>query len=239
MAVTLPSTTELIDGIDEADPVLCHEVRKHVNTQVAKALRPQLEELLAANEEPAGEGGRGGGSGWGGGQERIRRASRRQRRWGAGQCAGILACASIASAGAWHAPHPRPPLLCPTGEPYRFNAASAARRALKGRCLALLSTLGDEAVAEDLLGRFRAAANMQDKITALALLADCTGPQRTAGGCTAALQQLMTHSACTPPPDALPAQQVSAPGTGPTPVSPSRPRSCFAPACQPRGEYFF
>lgn len=119
MAVTLPSVSEVVDGVPEADPVLASQVRSYVNKQIAQRLRPELEALVAANDSPP-------------------------------------------------------------GEPFAFNAAAAARRAAKNKALALLSTLGDAAVEQQLLGRFRGATNMTDRISALACLAETPGAARDA-----------------------------------------------------------
>ncbi len=43
----------------------------------------------------------------------------------------------------------------PAGTPYAFNAAACARRALKNRALAILSTLEDPAITAMLLRRFK------------------------------------------------------------------------------------
>jgi aminopeptidase N len=119
MAVTLPSVAEIVDALPEADPVLAYRVRAFVNKQLAARLRPELEALVAANDD---------------------------------------------------AP----------GAPFVFDAAASARRAAKNKALALLSTLGDESVTEQLLRRFRAATNMTDRISALACLAETPGAARDA-----------------------------------------------------------
>ncbi len=40
------------------------------------------------------------------------------------------------------------------GEPFVFDAAASAKRAIKNRALGMLSTLGDKKVEEDLLKRW-------------------------------------------------------------------------------------
>ncbi len=66
------------------------------------------------------------------------------------------------------------------GAPYEFTAAACARRALKNKALTALAALGDAALAEDLLARFRAAANMTDEMAALAALDRAGGAPREA-----------------------------------------------------------
>jgi aminopeptidase N len=68
------------------------------------------------------------------------------------------------------------------GGPYSPDAGSAGRRALKNAALAYLSTLAaeDKSVMERLVGRFRAADNMTDRMAALRLLVDIAGPDREA-----------------------------------------------------------
>lgn len=64
------------------------------------------------------------------------------------------------------------------GAPYEFNAAACARRALKNKALGYLACLGDAAVSEELLRRFRQATNMTDEISALAALDRAGGEAR-------------------------------------------------------------
>ncbi|KAG2426781.1 hypothetical protein HXX76_012837 [Chlamydomonas incerta] len=68
----------------------------------------------------------------------------------------------------------------PPEQPYRYAAAACARRALKNRALALLSTLEDPAITAELASRFRAATNMTDEIAALGCLVELAGPEREA-----------------------------------------------------------
>ncbi|GBF99642.1 peptidase M1 family [Raphidocelis subcapitata] len=68
----------------------------------------------------------------------------------------------------------------PPGEPFVFDAASAARRAVKNKALGMLSALGDAGIEAQLLQRFRGATNMTDRINALACLAESPGPSRDA-----------------------------------------------------------
>ena len=66
----------------------------------------------------------------------------------------------------------------PAGTPYEFNAAACARRALKNKALGYLSTLKEESITNELLRRFRDAANMTDEISALAALDSAGGAAR-------------------------------------------------------------
>lgn len=61
------------------------------------------------------------------------------------------------------------------GQPYSPDAQSAARRAVKSKALAYLSSLGESEVALDILARFRKAENMTDKISCLSALNDSPG----------------------------------------------------------------
>jgi aminopeptidase N len=54
MATTLPSTTEIVDRIDEADPVRAWEVRRYVYRQLAAQLRPLLEQIVKDNDDEPG-----------------------------------------------------------------------------------------------------------------------------------------------------------------------------------------
>jgi aminopeptidase N len=54
MALRLPSMSEIVDRIDEADPVLVWQVRQYVYQQLARQLRPELEAVIAANDVPPG-----------------------------------------------------------------------------------------------------------------------------------------------------------------------------------------
>lgn len=54
MAMRLPSMAEVVDRIDEADPVLVWQVRHYVYQQLAQQLRPQLEAAIKANDVPPG-----------------------------------------------------------------------------------------------------------------------------------------------------------------------------------------
>lgn len=66
------------------------------------------------------------------------------------------------------------------GEPYVFSAQHCARRNLKNKALAFLSSLEEPAVTEECLSRFRSATNMTDKMAALACLNDTPGAAREA-----------------------------------------------------------
>lgn len=50
----LPSGAELLDTIEGGDPPVLHAVRMWVVRQLALRLRPQLEELVKANDDPPG-----------------------------------------------------------------------------------------------------------------------------------------------------------------------------------------
>lgn len=52
-AISLPAPAELVDAIEAADPVVLHGVRTYVAAALAKALRPELEAAVAANDVPA------------------------------------------------------------------------------------------------------------------------------------------------------------------------------------------
>jgi aminopeptidase N len=54
MALRLPTVTEVVDRIDEADPVLVWQVRHYVYQQLALQLRPQLDAVMKATEVPPG-----------------------------------------------------------------------------------------------------------------------------------------------------------------------------------------
>jgi aminopeptidase N len=49
-AISLPSTSELLDDITDADPLLLHEVRKVILKEVTSQLRPELEAIVAAQD---------------------------------------------------------------------------------------------------------------------------------------------------------------------------------------------
>ncbi|KXZ50521.1 hypothetical protein GPECTOR_16g696 [Gonium pectorale] len=117
MAVAMPSGSELLDSLPGGDPPLLHHVRMYVVRQMAARLRPELEKLVAENDD---------------------------------------------------AP----------GTPYQFNAAACARRAIKNRCLTMLSSLEEPDITAMLLRRFREASNMTDEISALAALVELAGPER-------------------------------------------------------------
>jgi len=50
-AIGLPSTSELISAIPEADPVVLHHVRSYIVKEIALRLRPDLEAAIAENED--------------------------------------------------------------------------------------------------------------------------------------------------------------------------------------------
>ncbi|KAJ9514038.1 hypothetical protein QJQ45_021130 [Haematococcus lacustris] len=64
------------------------------------------------------------------------------------------------------------------GEPYVFSATACARRALKNKALAMLSSLEDPEITANILQRFREATNMTDQIGALSCLVELCGPER-------------------------------------------------------------
>ena len=53
-AIGLPSTSELIGAIPEADPVVLHHVRSFIVKEIAMRLRPDLEAAIADNEDAPG-----------------------------------------------------------------------------------------------------------------------------------------------------------------------------------------
>ncbi|KAK9814410.1 hypothetical protein WJX72_005522 [[Myrmecia] bisecta] len=54
-ATTLPASSELVDMIPNADPLVLHEVRKYVVKELAARLRPELEAILKATDSKPGE----------------------------------------------------------------------------------------------------------------------------------------------------------------------------------------
>ena len=64
------------------------------------------------------------------------------------------------------------------GEPYCFDAAGAARRALANTCLAYLAATGTAAARAQCLAHFRSADNMTDAAAALGALADLECEER-------------------------------------------------------------
>ncbi|KAK9785425.1 hypothetical protein WJX73_000376 [Symbiochloris irregularis] len=69
----------------------------------------------------------------------------------------------------------------PASEEYSPDAAQAAKRVLKNKCLGFLAALGEPAVYSMLLQRFRDASNMTDEIAALAALTECPCKERETG----------------------------------------------------------
>jgi aminopeptidase N len=78
-------------------------------------------------------------------------------------------------------------------EPYSPDAAAAGRRALKNACLDLLTATGEAAAIARAVTQYRAADNMTDRMAALAALAPCDVPERTA-----ALDDFFTRYAVEP-----------------------------------------
>ena len=66
-----------------------------------------------------------------------------------------------------------------TPGPYRPDAASAGRRALKNVCLALLAATGEEEAIKLALAQYQGADNMTDRMAALEVLALHERPERT------------------------------------------------------------
>ncbi|CAG9464309.1 unnamed protein product [Pedinophyceae sp. YPF-701] len=67
------------------------------------------------------------------------------------------------------------------GAPYVFSAPEMARRNIRSKCLAYLSSLGaagDTAMIEDIYKRFKEATNMTDQMAAAAALNEIDCPQR-------------------------------------------------------------
>jgi aminopeptidase N len=65
-----------------------------------------------------------------------------------------------------------------SGEPYFFDAPSAARRRLRGVCLGYLSALDDDMARGRCLQQFRDADNMTDRVAALGILNQLGGRER-------------------------------------------------------------
>lgn len=59
-----------------------------------------------------------------------------------------------------------------------FNAAACARRAIKNKALAMLTSLGTSDTTALALERFKSATNMTDSIAALSALVEVEGPER-------------------------------------------------------------
>lgn len=55
LALTLPAQSELIDEIDEVDPVLLHEIYEFVMLELAISLRPVFVDIVKKNDEIPGE----------------------------------------------------------------------------------------------------------------------------------------------------------------------------------------
>lgn len=53
-AISMPSDSELIDAIPQADPLLLHEIREYITRELAMRLRPELEAAVKENDDPAG-----------------------------------------------------------------------------------------------------------------------------------------------------------------------------------------
>jgi aminopeptidase N len=53
-AIGLPSTSELIGAIPQADPVVLHHIRSFIVKEIAQRLRPDLEAAIAENEDAPG-----------------------------------------------------------------------------------------------------------------------------------------------------------------------------------------
>ncbi|GAX81576.1 hypothetical protein CEUSTIGMA_g9004.t1 [Chlamydomonas eustigma] len=54
MAISIPSASEMLDQIQNADPVLLHEVRMFVVKELSARLRPELEALMKQNDDAPG-----------------------------------------------------------------------------------------------------------------------------------------------------------------------------------------
>jgi aminopeptidase N len=68
--------------------------------------------------------------------------------------------------------------LFATPGPYRPDAASMGRRALRNLCLAFLMDLADEPARRLCIAQLESADNMTDALAALTALADCDCPER-------------------------------------------------------------
>jgi len=66
------------------------------------------------------------------------------------------------------------------GTPYAFNSAACARRALKNKALAMLTSLDTPETTKVALDRYHGATNMTDAIAALSALVELKGPERKA-----------------------------------------------------------
>ena len=64
-------------------------------------------------------------------------------------------------------------------DPYRPDALDAGRRALRNLCLGYLAEADTAAARNQVLRQFEAADNMTDQFAALAILAQCEGPECT------------------------------------------------------------
>lgn len=69
-------------------------------------------------------------------------------------------------------------LAANTDAKYSNSKEARARRSLKNTCLGYLSVLGDAAVDQEALRRFRTADNMTDQLAALAALNNRDCPER-------------------------------------------------------------
>ena len=54
LATTLPTESELVEDIPETDPILLHKVCAYLKTELARQLRGDLEEVVAANDAQPG-----------------------------------------------------------------------------------------------------------------------------------------------------------------------------------------
>lgn len=53
-ALSIPSAAELLDQIPNADPVVLYQVRMFILKELSKRLRPELEAMMKANDDPPG-----------------------------------------------------------------------------------------------------------------------------------------------------------------------------------------
>jgi len=69
--------------------------------------------------------------------------------------------------------------ICESKGPFSPDSASAAKRALKNLCMALLMELDDAGIRERALAQFKSADNMTDQMAALTAFANSEAPERT------------------------------------------------------------
>lgn len=53
-AVSLPAETEVVEALEQADPIRVHEVRDYISRELARRLQAELRQVIARNDDPAG-----------------------------------------------------------------------------------------------------------------------------------------------------------------------------------------